>query len=158
MIELVSAERCVKCDICVRVCPTNVFDYGEGRLPVIARQDDCQTCFMCEAWCPADALFVAPQASAVAVGSPYLDEQWLIERGLLGSYRREIGWGRGRNGRQDPEKEGLRAMNSEPLGLDHRRAAEAGRLQYDIGFNVAYGDEGEQPDEPAGPQRPRPLM
>ena len=28
MIEVISAERCVTCDRCVRVCPTDVFDTG----------------------------------------------------------------------------------------------------------------------------------
>ncbi len=49
MIEVISGERCIKCDICIEVCPTNVFERGPDGLPVIARQDDCQTCFMCEA-------------------------------------------------------------------------------------------------------------
>ena len=71
MIELVSEERCIKCDACIRVCPTNVFEHGPDRLPVIKRQADCQTCFMCEAWCPTDALFVAPQTEPVAAESPY---------------------------------------------------------------------------------------
>ena len=62
MIEIVSAARCIDCDKCVEVCPTNVFDAVEGGHPVIARQSDCQTCFMCEAYCPVDALFVAPLA------------------------------------------------------------------------------------------------
>ena len=43
MIEVVSEQRCIKCDICVRVCPTNVFDAVEDASPVIARQHDCQT-------------------------------------------------------------------------------------------------------------------
>jgi NAD-dependent dihydropyrimidine dehydrogenase PreA subunit len=149
VIELVSAERCIKCDICIRVCPTNVFGPGEDRLPVIERQQDCQTCFMCEAWCPTDALFVAPQTSPVPDGSPYRDEGWLTEHGLLGSYRREIGWDQGRTGRTRPEQEGVRTLAVAPLGLDNRRPAEAGRPQYDIGFSVAYSDEGEEPDEPA---------
>jgi NAD-dependent dihydropyrimidine dehydrogenase PreA subunit len=97
MIEVVSAERCIGCDICVRVCPTNVFDRGtgEGRVPTIARQEDCQTCFMCEAWCPEDALFVAPMTEPAAAGSLHRDEAALAERGLLGSYRRELGWNEG---------------------------------------------------------------
>ena len=32
------------------------------RAPVIARQEDCQTCFLCEIYCPTDALYVAPNA------------------------------------------------------------------------------------------------
>jgi NAD-dependent dihydropyrimidine dehydrogenase PreA subunit len=155
MIELVSEDRCIKCDVCIRVCPTNVFEHGEDRLPVIKRQDDCQTCFMCEAWCPTDALFVAPQTSPVADGSVYKNEEWLIEHNLLGSYRREIGWGKGRealdaDGRQGPEKERIGLLQIQPLGLDKRRAAEDDRPQYDVGFAVAYSDEGEEvEDEPA---------
>jgi hypothetical protein len=44
----------------------------------------------------------------------------------------------------------MRTLAVQPLGVDHRRAAESGQPQYDIGFNVAYSDEGEEPDEPAG--------
>ena len=95
MIELVSNERCTACNICVHVCPTNVFDAVQGQPPAIARQDDCQTCFMCEAYCPEDALFVAPQPDdAVAV-----QEEGLTASRLLGSYRREIGWSNGTSSR-----------------------------------------------------------
>jgi ferredoxin len=80
----------------VQVCPTNVFDAVPGAHPVIARQADCQTCFMCEAWCPADALFVAPLADPAPAGSPYLDEPALRAAGQLGAYRAWIGWGNGR--------------------------------------------------------------
>jgi len=92
MIELISDERCIDCDICVRVCPTNVFDAVPGGHPVIARQEDCQTCFMCELYCPADALFVAPEAET----SVSRTEGELCERGLLGAYRAVVGWGPGR--------------------------------------------------------------
>ncbi|MER0836453.1 ferredoxin family protein [Pseudomonas aeruginosa] len=91
MIELISADRCTGCDICVLVCPTDVFDAVPAGIPVIARQDDCQTCFMCEAYCPHDALYVSP----LAEGRDDLQEQRLIEQGLLGSYRRALGWGKG---------------------------------------------------------------
>jgi NAD-dependent dihydropyrimidine dehydrogenase PreA subunit len=92
VIELVSAERCVECGICVKVCPTNVFEGSLGEVPRIARQSDCQTCFMCEAYCPTDALYVAPFAEE----SVEVDEADLAESGLLGSWRATIGWGRGR--------------------------------------------------------------
>lgn len=92
MIELISETRCIGCDICVKVCPTNVFDPGAGEAPTIARQQDCQTCFMCEAYCPVDALYVAPQsAESVAV-----DEEALSAAGRLGEYRVILGWGPGR--------------------------------------------------------------
>jgi NAD-dependent dihydropyrimidine dehydrogenase PreA subunit len=88
MIELLSETSCVRCNLCVDICPTRVFDAVAGGPPVIARQSDCQTCFMCELYCPADALYVAPQADAAAVPA----EAELIARGVLGSYRRTIGW------------------------------------------------------------------
>jgi NAD-dependent dihydropyrimidine dehydrogenase PreA subunit len=92
MIELISEARCIGCDICVKVCPTNVFDAQAGEAPTIARKEDCQTCFMCEAYCPADALYVAPESS---VSTP-VDETTLSEAGRLGEYRVILGWGPGR--------------------------------------------------------------
>jgi NAD-dependent dihydropyrimidine dehydrogenase PreA subunit len=87
MIELVSKERCILCNKCVQVCPMNVFSAVKGAPPVIARKEDCQTCFMCELYCPVDALYVAPQADvAAAISGPAV-----IASGLLGSYR-EAGW------------------------------------------------------------------
>jgi NAD-dependent dihydropyrimidine dehydrogenase PreA subunit len=91
MIELVSTSRCIACNICVKVCPTNVFDAVLNAAPVIARQSDCQTCFQCEAYCPVDALFVAPEAHRHVSVS----EVQLAESGQLGSYRRALGWARG---------------------------------------------------------------
>ncbi|TBL75275.1 4Fe-4S dicluster domain-containing protein [Paenibacillus thalictri] len=92
MIEVVSSNRCVNCSLCVKVCPTNVFDAGEDGVPVIARQEDCQTCFICEAYCPADALYVAPFADTLQ----QLGEEQLAETNTLGSWRETIGWGPGR--------------------------------------------------------------
>lgn len=92
MIELISDTKCIACNQCVQVCPTNVFDKTEDGIPVIARQSDCQTCFMCELYCPVDALYVSPDAEA----NVELDEAELERRGLLGGYREKVGWGPGR--------------------------------------------------------------
>ena len=88
MIELVSEERCTACNICVAVCPTNVFEPQPGAPPALARQSDCQTCFMCELYCPEDALYVAPNADAVGD----VCERELVAEGRLGGYRAAVGW------------------------------------------------------------------
>lgn len=90
MIEVISTTRCTGCNICVTACPTNVFDIVRGQPPRIARQDDCQTCFMCELYCPVDALYVAPDPEHKR---PLKADAAEVERSL-GSYRQAIGWGR----------------------------------------------------------------
>jgi NAD-dependent dihydropyrimidine dehydrogenase PreA subunit len=87
MIELVSASRCITCNKCVQVCPMNVFEAVKDAPPIIARQEDCQTCFMCELYCPVDALYVAPDTDRVS----RVSEQRVTADGLLGSYRQN-GW------------------------------------------------------------------
>ena len=89
MIELVVEGRCNGCQACVDVCPRNVFEVGPDGRALIARQADCQTCFLCELYCPVDALYVAPeyeQARTVDAGA-------VLASGLLGQYRRDSGWG-----------------------------------------------------------------
>lgn len=90
MIELISDAKCISCGICVSVCPTGVFDKDNGNVPVIARKNDCQTCFMCEIYCPVDAMYVAPNVEEVNI-----QKEELLQSGVLGSYRRDLGWGKG---------------------------------------------------------------
>jgi NAD-dependent dihydropyrimidine dehydrogenase PreA subunit len=92
MIELLVTDRCTACNICVQICPTNVFDPVSGAVPVIARQADCQTCFMCELYCPADALYVGPDCDTPVP----VDEAVTVTSGWLGQYRRDSGWGASR--------------------------------------------------------------
>ena len=94
MIEIVAEARCIACDICLRACPTTVFDRSPSGVPVIARQDDCQTCYLCEIYCPVDALYVAPQAE----GPQGVTLAEVEAKGLLGSYARALGWRRGQAG------------------------------------------------------------
>ncbi len=91
MIELVMEDRCVRCDLCVGACPNDVFEAVADRPPVIARKADCHICYLCEAYCPVDALYVAP----INHSEP-LDIDRLAAGGLLGSYARDIGWEKGR--------------------------------------------------------------
>jgi NAD-dependent dihydropyrimidine dehydrogenase PreA subunit len=95
MIEVVSESRCTLCDLCIKVCPTNVFSRAPSGLPVIARQEDCQTCFQCEVYCPSDALFVSPLRVPAPDGHEWRDEAALVQKGLMGLYRQRVGWGKG---------------------------------------------------------------
>ena len=100
MIELVSASRCVTCDLCIDVCPMDVFDRASDGLPLIVRQEDCQTCFLCEAHCPTDALYVAAERRPLPA-SRRPTEPALVASGLMGSYRARLGWGKGRKPPRD---------------------------------------------------------
>jgi NAD-dependent dihydropyrimidine dehydrogenase PreA subunit len=88
MIAVLIKERCTQCNACVSVCPTNVFQSVVGDFPVIARQTDCQTCYMCELYCPADALFVSSDCHH----PESVNEQEIVASGLLGQFRRDHGW------------------------------------------------------------------
>lgn len=90
MINHIFEESCTGCNTCVTVCPTHVLDAGPDGAPVIARLDQCQTCFMCELYCEADAIYVAPdQHRAEAV-----DPDAIRASGHLGRLRHAYGWGR----------------------------------------------------------------
>jgi NAD-dependent dihydropyrimidine dehydrogenase PreA subunit len=88
MIELIIADRCTSCNACVRICPTNVLEAVPNAPPRIARQDDCQTCFMCELYCREDAIYVAPDCERPTV----VEEGTVVASGLLGEFRRHHGW------------------------------------------------------------------
>lgn len=87
MIAHIIEDGCTNCSQCVDVCPTFVLDPGAGA-PVIARIDACQTCYMCEIYCPEDAIYVAPDQFARE--APTLAEA----RAHLGRIRRDHGWDR----------------------------------------------------------------
>jgi len=99
MIEVVSESRCIHCNACVVACPDNVFDAVAHAPPVIARPDDCQTCFLCELYCPVDALYVSPLADA----HEHVNERELGQANLLGSFARAMGWQRASPGGTDQD-------------------------------------------------------
>lgn len=88
MIALLLDERCTSCQRCVQICPANVFDISTAGPPAIARAEDCQTCFACELYCQADALFVEPTVDKQVE----VDKAAVQASGLLGVYRRDSGW------------------------------------------------------------------
>lgn len=89
MIAHIFEDLCDGCNRCVAVCPTHVLDPGD-RVPVIARLDQCQTCYMCELYCGADAIYVGPDSRQ----PESVDPQVIRASGHLGRVRRDHGWDR----------------------------------------------------------------
>ena len=52
----VEKDRCVKCGICVNVCPVGDLKGGHGEYPVWLHHKDCLTCFTCYHHCPHHAI------------------------------------------------------------------------------------------------------
>jgi NAD-dependent dihydropyrimidine dehydrogenase PreA subunit len=88
MFELVVRDRCTGCNRCVEVCPTNVLEAGPDTVPVVARVEHCQTCFMCELYCEADAIYVGPDRER----REPVTEAEVVASGHLGQFRRDSGW------------------------------------------------------------------
>lgn len=97
MIELILEPRCARCLACVRVCPNDVLEADGDGLPFVARQQDCCSCFLCEAYCAPDALYVAPEAYPL----PGLDAAQLLADGRIGAFRRALGWDQRKPGELD---------------------------------------------------------
>jgi NAD-dependent dihydropyrimidine dehydrogenase PreA subunit len=86
MIADLDPALCDGCGDCVAVCPTKVFDATPAG-PVVARVEACQTCFLCELYCAADAIYVDPDCE-----TPHPVDRAAIA-GLRGKFRRDSGWG-----------------------------------------------------------------
>ena len=88
MIAFILEDRCTGCNDCVAACPTHVLDAARSGPPAIARPAQCQTCFMCELYCPEDAIYVGPDQG----GSEPVDRAVVLASGQLGRLRRDYGW------------------------------------------------------------------
>jgi NAD-dependent dihydropyrimidine dehydrogenase PreA subunit len=119
MIAHIFEERCDGCNACVAVCPTHVLDPG-GPTPVIARLDQCQTCFMCELYCESDAIYVAPEQYETGP----VDPAALLASGHVGQLRHDYGWDR------EPEDEEGHLRDFWQLGPLLREGAQIAARRY----------------------------
>ncbi len=97
MIAHIFEELCTGCNACVPACPTHVLDPGATGTPVIARLEQCQTCFLCELYCPVDAIYVGADQRAPEA----FDPEAIKASGQLGRLRRDYGWD---EAGEDPDK------------------------------------------------------
>lgn len=91
MIEFINEQACTQCNKCVEVCPADLFEVEAGKVPVIARLEECQSCRQCAIHCPEDAVYV----SLLAERMPNPDKVAIIASGRTGKYARWLGWKKG---------------------------------------------------------------
>ena len=59
MIINVDGEKCTGCRCCYDVCPLDIFVWDEqAKRSVVAYEEECQMCFICQEECPADAVHI----------------------------------------------------------------------------------------------------
>ncbi len=69
MIKTIDAKKCNGCYACVECCMTDVLRFDEAtKKAYIEYLDDCQTCFLCELFCPTGAVYVNPFTRPNQVG------------------------------------------------------------------------------------------
>ena len=60
-IERLDQEICNGCEICLGVCPEDVFRMTEDRKSTIKYPEDCVGCFACEFACPTNCIYVTKE-------------------------------------------------------------------------------------------------
>lgn len=82
LVHSINDDRCVGCDACVDVCPTDVLELVANKSRVV-RFDDCIGCEQCAMACPTAALVMHPEGTEPPpVLAPALDEFYQAAPGL----------------------------------------------------------------------------
>jgi thioredoxin reductase/ferredoxin len=82
LIHSINDDRCIGCDACVHVCPTDVLELVSNKSRV-ARFDDCVQCEQCAMVCPTTALVMHLEGDTPpALRLPLLDEFYRAAPGL----------------------------------------------------------------------------
>jgi len=57
MPPVINDNNCIKCGLCVDVCPVDVYyESIEKQIPTVSYGDDCYFCGACTLECPSDAI------------------------------------------------------------------------------------------------------
>ncbi len=84
LVHAINDDRCVGCDACVAVCPTNVLDLINNKSRVL-RFQDCIQCEQCMWACPTDALVMHPEGTEPPpIKTPEINENF--ETAVPGQY------------------------------------------------------------------------
>ena len=84
LVHAINDDRCVGCDACVAVCPTNVLDLINNKSRVL-RFQDCIQCEQCMWVCPTDALVMYPEGGTPPpIQMPEISEHF--ETAIPGQY------------------------------------------------------------------------
>jgi thioredoxin reductase (NADPH) len=84
LVHAINDDRCVGCDACVAVCPTNVLDLVNNKSRVL-RFQDCIQCEQCMWVCPTDALVMYPEGGTPPpIEMPEISEHF--ETAVAGQY------------------------------------------------------------------------
>lgn len=82
LVHSINDDRCVGCDACVDVCPTDVLELISNKSRVV-RFDDCIGCEQCALVCPTAALVMHPRGEEPPpVRAPALDDFYQAAPGL----------------------------------------------------------------------------
>jgi len=61
-------DGCIGCGTCVPTCPTDVLRLNErGTKVEIRYPEDCQVCYLCQMYCPVDAITITPGKTVPAM-------------------------------------------------------------------------------------------
>ena len=84
LLHSINDDRCIGCEACVDVCPTEVLDLVDHKVRV-ARFSDCVQCEQCASACPTQALVMYRAGTAPRMLTvPEIDEQF--QTGVPGQY------------------------------------------------------------------------
>jgi 2-oxoglutarate ferredoxin oxidoreductase subunit delta len=55
---IIDKKRCTSCNICIDICPVEVFSRDKDNKVVVSKPDECIGCRACEAQCPKSAIII----------------------------------------------------------------------------------------------------